>query len=116
MGRERRVWIINEPKGDRLTLGKFGAVTHLCPGWIENKDLALHLATLVQTLEAEHEDPDLMVFGGHAKLNMVAFHLVLKKHSVLRQLLPTRQSWFQLTHDERNNADGTARTNWWLPG
>lgn len=114
MSRERRVYIINEPKGNRLLLGKYGQVVHLCPGWIENKDLAMHLNTLVEALES-HEDPDLLVFGGHAKLNMVAFHLILEKHSVLRQLLPSKESWFQLTHDKRSGADGQPRDKWWIP-
>ena len=110
----RQVFIINEPKGDRLLLGKYGEVTQLCPGWIDNKDLNVALDTAIERLEKEYHDGDFMIFGGHAKLNMVAFHWTLKKFNVLRQLLPKKDSWFVVHHDERGGEhDGR---KWWIPG
>ena len=110
---KRKVFIINEPKGNRALLGNYGEVVHLCPGWIENRDLPAVLAAMMAGLST-YQDGDLLVFGGHAKLNMVAFHHVLTEHGVLRQLLPNQERWYVATHDGRENSDGTKRT-WWLP-
>lgn len=110
----RKVFVVNEPKGNRLALGKFGEVVQLCPGWIDNKDLPEALSLLVSRLEQEFQDGDYVVLGGHAKMNMVVFHWVLTKNKVLRQLMPNRERWFVLMHDARENTDGTAR-EWWKP-
>lgn len=109
----RKVFIINEPKGNRLALGKYGEIVSVCPGWIDNRDLSQALRTMMERLQS-FEDGDYVVFGGHAKMNMVAFHEILTKHNVLRQLLPKKEGWFILSHDNREASDGKRR-EWYIP-
>ena len=111
----KKVFVINEPKGDRTKLGNFGQVVNLCPGWIDNKDLGPALEVLVYRLKDEYKDGDFLVFGGHAKMNMVAFHWALSEHKFVRQLLPNREGWFAQYHDDRPTEDGNER-KWWIPG
>ena len=110
----KKVFVINEPKGDRTKLGNYGQIVSLVPGWIDNKDLSPALEVLVARLGREYFDGDYIVLGGHAKMNCVAFHWVLKNHSVLRQLLPNRTGWFVQTHSERIDADGNPG-KWYIP-
>lgn len=110
----RGVFVIGEPKGNRIELGKYGEVTQVCSGWIDNKDLGPALESLVETLKHSFKDGDFVVMGGHAKLNMVAFHFILEQHHILRQLLPKGERWYTLTHDGREDNAGNQR-KWWLP-
>jgi hypothetical protein len=110
----KSVFVINEPKGSRLALGKYGRVIHVCPGWIENRDLIPTLDHLVDILEKCYQDGDYVVLGGHAKLNSVAFHWVMLKHKVLRQLLPAEERWFVQLHDGRESS-AERGIKWWHP-
>lgn len=110
----KKVFVVNEPKGNRTALGKFGTVRQLCPGWIDNKNLDENIEHLIATLDKECMDGDYLVFGGHSKLNMVTFHWAMMKHDIVRQLFPNRERWYVQVHDGRNNSDGTPR-KWWLP-
>lgn len=97
----RKIFVINETQGDRLALAAYGTVVAVCPGWIDSKAETVNNACrlVVETLKDQYKDGDLIVLGGHGKLSYVAFHHILCKHLVLRQLLPKAGGWFQLKHE-----------------
>lgn len=97
----RKVFVVNEPKGERLALGKFGNVVPLVPGWVMPDKVDGACGRVVEILGKQYQDGDFIVLGGHMKLNCIAFHWVLQQHHILRQLLPKNNGWFQITHDER---------------
>lgn len=107
----KKVFVVNEPKGNRSLLGRYGEIMHLVDGWVENKDLDPALRSMIAKLERFYVDGDLVVFGGHAKLNMVAFHWIMSKHKIVRQLMSHGdKGWALVTHDGRD-ADG----EWYIP-
>lgn len=110
----RKVWVVNEPKGNRSGLGKYGELSQLVPGWVENRHLNKDIDGMMKVLDERYVDGDLIVFGGHAKLNMIVFHYVMTKFKIVRQLLSRGEGWFIATHDGREQPDGRSG-EWWIP-